>query len=40
MDLTAKDKEAGMKTPPVWDVYQRILDMAEGRAVEMDKLER
>ena len=40
MDLVSKDKNSGMKTPPVWPVYQQLLDKAEGRKVEMTKLER
>ena len=40
MDVTAKDKKAAMKNPPVWAKYQEILDQAEGRAVKMEKLER
>ena len=40
MDLVNKDKNSGMETPPVWPVYQQLLDKAEGRKVEMTKLER
>ena len=40
MDSVKKDKNSGMKTPPVWSVYQQLLDQAEGKKVEMTKLER
>jgi L-fucose mutarotase/ribose pyranase (RbsD/FucU family) len=40
MDLVNKDKNSGMETPPVWSSYQQLLDKAEGRKVEMTKLER
>ena len=40
MDLVNKDKNSGMESPPVWPVYQQLLDKAEGRKVEMTKLER
>ena len=40
MDLVNKDKNAGMTAPPVWAQYQNIIDEAEGRRVEMNKIER
>ena len=40
MDLVNKDKNAGMGAPPVWAQYQNIIDEAEGRRVEMNKIER
>jgi len=40
MDLVNKDKNSGMETPPVWSTYQTLLNQAEGRVVEMTKLER
>ena len=40
MDLVNKDKNSGMDSPPVWDVYQQLLNQAEGRKVELTKLER
>ena len=40
MELTNKDKNSGMENPPVWAQYQIIIDSAEGRRVEMNKIER
>ena len=40
MDLVNKDKNSGMESPPVWATYQHLLDQAEGRRVELTKLER
>ena len=40
MDLVNRDKNAGMEAPPVWTQYQNIIDAAEGRRVEMNKIER
>ena len=40
MDLVNRDKNAGMTSPPVWSEYQYIINQAEGRSVEIDKLER
>ena len=40
MDLVNKDKNSGMENPPVWSTYQTLLNQAEGRVVEMTKLER
>ena len=40
MDLVNKDKNSGMAVPPVWAQYQNIIDTAEGRRVEMNKIER
>lgn len=40
MDLVNRDKNAGMEAPPVWAQYQDIIDGAEGRRVEMNKIER
>ena len=40
MDLVNRDKNTGMKEPPVWAEYQGIIDQAEGRRCEMTKVER
>ena len=40
MDLVNRDKNTGMKEPPVWAEYQGIIDQAEGRRCEMTKIER
>ena len=40
MDLVNRDKNAGMTAPPVWTEYQNIINSAEGRTVEMAKVER
>ena len=40
MDVTQKDKDAGVKDPAVWKVYQQLLNKANGSKVKMDKLER
>ena len=40
MDLVNRDKNTGMKEPPVWAEYQSIIDQAEGRRCEMTKIER
>ena len=40
MDLVNRDKNSGMSAPPVWAQYQTIINQAEGRSVEMAKVER
>lgn len=40
MDLTDSDKEKGMPEPPMWAVYQAAIKEAEGRSLEMEKVER
>jgi len=40
MDLVNKDKNSGMEDPPVWATYQALIDTAEGRKVELTRLER
>ena len=40
MDVTEKDKNAGMENPPVWDSFKKILSQAEGRTIKVQKVER
>ena len=40
MDMTDEDKAKGMQDPVMWEVYQRNIDAAEGKAVVVEKVER
>ena len=40
MDLTDSDKLKGMPVPSIWQEYDKVLNDAAGRHIEIEKMER